>query len=114
MMVVSFLILLRSFCYVDDLIDGMVKLMNSADDVTGPINVGNPNEFTIIELAELAKELTNSRSEIIRKPLPSDDPRQRQPDITEAKKVLDWEPKVELRQGLEKTINYFDALLKTT
>jgi len=104
----------RSFCYVDDLIDGMVKLMNSADDVTGPINVGNPNEFTIIELAELAKELTNSRSEIIRKPLPSDDPRQRQPDITEAKKVLDWEPKVELRQGLEKTINYFDALLKTT
>lgn len=102
----------RSFCYVDDLIDGMYQLMNSPDDVTGPMNMGNPNEFTIIELAELTKELTNSRSEIIRKPLPDDDPRQRKPDISQAKEVLDWEPKVELRQGLAKTIDYFDTLLK--
>ncbi len=101
----------RSFCYVDDLISAMVKLMNTSDDVTGPINAGNPNEFTIIELAELAKELTNSRSEIIRKPLPSDDPKQRKPDISEAEKVLNWKPTVELRQGLEKTIHYFDQLL---
>lgn len=103
----------RSFCYVDDLVDGMVKLMNSKDSITGPVNMGNPNEFTIIELAELAKELTNSRSEIIRKPLPSDDPQQRKPDISQAKKVLNWQPKVELRQGLEKTISYFDELLKS-
>lgn len=103
----------RSFCYVDDLIDGMIKLMNSQDEITGPINIGNPNEFTIIELAELVIELTNSQSKIIREPLPSDDPRQRQPDISVAKKTLDWQPKVELRQGLEKTIQYFDALLKT-
>lgn len=103
----------RSFCYVDDLVNGMVKLMNSDDTVTGPINMGNPNEFTIIELAELTKELTNSRSDIIRESLPSDDPQQRKPDISQAKKVLDWQPKIELREGLEKTINYFDELLKT-
>ena len=100
----------RSFCYVDDLIGAMVKLMNSTDEVTGPINVGNPKEFTINELAELVVELTGTRSHIEYKPLPSDDPMQRCPDITLAQDKLDWAPKVPLREGLERTIAYFDTL----
>ena len=101
----------RSFCYVDDLIEGMVRLMNTSDDVTGPINVGNPGEFTIRELAEKVIELTGSKSKLIFKPLPQDDPRQRKPDITLAKKILNWEPKIPLEEGLKKTIAYFDQLL---
>ena len=103
----------RSFCYVDDLIDGFLRLMQSSDDFTGPVNLGNPVEFDMNELAEQVKELTNSKSEIIYEPLPEDDPRQRQPDITLAKNKLGWEPKVQLREGLEKTIAYFSDLLKT-
>ncbi len=101
----------RSFCYVDDLIEGMVRLMNTGDDVTGPVNVGNPGEFTIRELAEKVIKLTGSKSKLVFKPLPQDDPRQRKPDITLAKKLLDWEPKVPLEEGLKKTIEYFDKLL---
>jgi UDP-glucuronate decarboxylase len=102
----------RSFCYVDDLIDGFLRLMQSGDDFTGPVNLGNPVEFNMIELTEQVKDLTNSKSEIIYEPLPEDDPRQRQPDITLAKDKLGWEPKVPLREGLEKTIAYFSDLLK--
>ena len=102
----------RSFCYVDDLIDGFLRLMQSGDDFTGPVNLGNPVEFNMIELTEHVKDLTNSKSEIIYEPLPEDDPRQRQPDITLAKDKLGWEPKVPLREGLEKTIAYFSELLK--
>jgi len=102
----------RSFCYVDDLIDGFLRLMQSGDDFTGPVNLGNPVEFNMIELTEQVKDLTNSKSEIIYEPLPEDDPRQRQPDITLAKDKLGWEPKVPLREGLEKTIAYFSELLK--
>lgn len=102
----------RSFCYVDDLIDGFLRLMQSGDDFTGPVNLGNPVEFTMLELAEQVRELTNSKSEIQFEPLPEDDPKQRQPDITLAKKKLNWEPKVPLRHGLEKTIAYFADLLK--
>ena len=102
----------RSFCYVDDLIDGFLRLMQSSDDFTGPVNLGNPVEFTMLELAEQVKELTNSKSEIQFEPLPEDDPKQRQPDITLAKKKLNWEPTVPLRHGLEKTIAYFADLLK--
>ncbi|MBR4369576.1 MAG: SDR family oxidoreductase [Victivallales bacterium] len=101
----------RSFCYVDDLIEGMVRLMNTGDDVTGPVNVGNPGEFTIRELAEKVIELTGSKSKLVFKPLPQDDPRQRKPDITLAKKLLNWEPKIPLSEGLKKTIEYFDKLL---
>jgi UDP-glucuronate decarboxylase len=101
----------RSFCYVDDLIEGFVRLMASPADLTGPINLGNPSEFTIRELAETVIELTGSRSKITFLPLPQDDPRQRQPDIGLAKKRLGWEAKVPLRQGLEHTIRYFDDLL---
>jgi UDP-glucuronate decarboxylase len=97
----------RSFCYVDDLLDGMVKLMNTGDDVTGPINVGNPVEFTIHQLADLVIRLTGSSSKIIFEPLPADDPLQRKPDITKAKSILGWEPKVPLEEGLKKTIEYF-------
>lgn len=96
----------RSFCYVDDLINGMMKLMNT-ENVTGPINIGNPGEFTIKQLAEEVVNLTNSKSKIIYQPLPSDDPKQRRPDITLAKEKLGWEPKVVLRDGLVKTIEYF-------
>lgn len=103
----------RSFCYVDDLIDGMIGLMNSKSEVTGPINIGNPNEFTILELAELIKSLTRSESKIVMKDLPSDDPRQRQPDISAAKRVLDWQPTIQLQQGLEKTITYFSKVLSS-
>jgi UDP-glucuronate decarboxylase len=96
----------RSFCYVDDLIDGMIRLMN-ADDTVGPVNIGNPGEFTIKQLAEEVINLTGSKSKIIYQPLPSDDPKQRQPDITLAKERLGWEPKVGLKDGLVKTIEYF-------
>ncbi len=97
----------RSFCYVDDLIDGFLRLMDTPDDFTGPVNLGNPNEFTILELASKVIELTKSKSKIIFKPLPSDDPTQRQPDIKLAKKALKWQPKVKLEDGLKKTIKYF-------
>ena len=100
----------RSFCYVDDLIDGFIRLMNTSDDVTGPVNLGNPNEFTILELAEKVIKLTKSKSRIVRKPLPDDDPMQRQPDISLAKKKLKWKPKVELENGLKETIKYFKKL----
>ena len=101
----------RSFCYCDDLIEGFVRLMNQ-DEVIGPMNIGNPGEFTILELAEKVIAQTGSRSKIIHEPIPADDPKQRQPDITEAKRVLDWEPKVSLDEGLKPTIEYFDRLLK--
>ncbi len=100
----------RSFCYVDDLLEGMIRLMNSREDFTGPVNVGNPNEFTIRELAEMVIELTGSKSKIIYEALPSDDPMQRQPDISLAKKELGWEPKIQLREGLTKTIGYFKSI----
>jgi UDP-glucuronate decarboxylase len=102
----------RSFCYVDDLVEGLVRLMATADEVTGPINLGNPREFTMNELATLVLELTGSASKIVRRPLPQDDPRQRQPDISQAQAKLGWAPTVELREGLTRTIAYFDALLK--
>ena len=102
----------RSFCYVDDLIEGMIRLMNTSDEVTGPINVGNPGEFTIRELAEQVIDLTGSKSKLVFQPLPQDDPRQRRPDISLAKKVLDWEPTIPLREGLKKTIAYFEQLLR--
>ena len=102
----------RSFCYVDDLVSGLVSLMNSADDVTGPVNLGNPVEITIRELAETIVGLTGSRSQLVHKPLPQDDPRQRKPDISLAREVLGWEPKSTWQDGLTKTITYFDALLQ--
>ena len=102
----------RSFCFVTDLIDGLVKLMGTPQEVTGPVNIGNPAEFTILELAKLTTELTNSRSQIVRRPLPQDDPKQRQPDLTLAKKLLDWAPSTVLRDGLVETIGYFDRLLR--
>jgi UDP-glucuronate decarboxylase len=101
----------RSFCYVDDLIDGMVRMMNSAQGFYGPLNLGNPVEFTIRELAEKVLSLTGSKSRIERKPLPQDDPRQRQPDIALAKAKLDWQPKVALDDGLKETVRYFRDLL---
>ncbi|MBK6962754.1 MAG: SDR family oxidoreductase [Bacteroidales bacterium] len=102
----------RSFCYYSDLLDGMMRLMNTGDDFTGPVNVGNPNEFTILELAEKVIRLTGSSSKIVWKPLPSDDPTQRQPDISLAKSKLGWEPKVELEEGLIKTIEFFKTIVK--
>jgi UDP-glucuronate decarboxylase len=101
----------RSFQYVDDLIEGMLKMMASPERFTGPVNIGNPNEFTILQLAEQVIELTNSKSKIVRMPLPSDDPMQRQPNIELAKKMLDWEPKIQLKEGLIKTIDYFSATI---
>lgn len=101
----------RSFCYVDDLIAGLIKLMAAPNEVTGPINLGNPREFTIRVLAEKTVEMTGSRSTITYCPLPSDDPRQRQPNISQAKDVLDWEPTIELEQGLRRTIDYFERFL---
>lgn len=101
----------RSFCYVNDMIEAFVRLMATSDDVTGPINLGNPDEFTMIELAETVKRLTNSASTIVFKPLPSDDPRQRQPDIGRARQLLGWEPTIKLEEGLKMTIAYFDDLL---
>ncbi len=98
----------RSFCYVDDLIDGFVRLMNSPDEITGPVNLGNPDEFSILELAEIVIEMIGSKSKIVFEPLPKDDPIQRQPDISLAQKELEWKPKVKLEQGLKKTIKYFE------
>ncbi|MCU4175293.1 UDP-glucuronic acid decarboxylase family protein [Carboxylicivirga sp. N1Y90] len=103
----------RSFQYVDDLVEGMIRMMGSRDDFYGPVNIGNPNEFSMLELAEAVIRLTNSKSKITYMPLPADDPTQRQPDISLAKKELNnWEPKIQLEQGLQNTINYFDNLLK--
>jgi UDP-glucuronate decarboxylase len=101
----------RSFCYVDDLIEAFVRLMNSPDDFTGPVNTGNPGEFTILELAEKVIDLTNSKSQIINKPLPADDPTQRCPDISIAKEKLGWEPQIKLEEGLKRTIPYFEQLV---
>jgi UDP-glucuronate decarboxylase len=101
----------RSFCYVDDLIEAFIRLMATPETVTGPINIGNPNEFTIRELALKVIELTGSGSKLIHQPLPQDDPRQRRPDISQAKAVLDWQPVTALEDGLRKTIAYFDDLL---
>ena len=101
----------RSFCYVDDLIEGFIRFMDTPDDITGPINIGNPGEFTMIELAEKVIELTGSSSKLIHMPLPEDDPKQRQPDITRAKNTLGWEPTIELEEGLKKTIAYFKTVI---
>jgi UDP-glucuronate decarboxylase len=101
----------RSFQYVDDLVEGMIRMMASRDEFTGPVNIGNPNEFTILELAEKVIKLTGSKSKIIRMPLPPDDPTQRQPDISLAKKELDWAPKIQLEEGLVKTIDYFRSII---
>ena len=101
----------RSFQYVDDLVEGMIRMMASPESFTGPVNIGNPNEFTIMQLAEQVIQLTNSKSKIVRMPLPSDDPMQRQPNIDLAKKMLDWEPKIQLKEGLIKTIDYFAATI---
>jgi UDP-glucuronate decarboxylase len=102
----------RSFCYVDDLVDAIVRLMETADAVTGPINIGNPAEFSIRELAEIVIDVTGSRSRIVSRPLPADDPRQRQPDIAKARNVLAWTPRTSLKEGLIRTIAYFEALLQ--
>jgi UDP-glucuronate decarboxylase len=104
----------RSFCYVDDLIDGLIRLMESSDDVTGPINLGNPSEFTVRGLAETVIDLTGSNSKLVYRPLPTDDPKQRQPNIRRAEESLNWRPTLALREGLMKTIAYFDDLLATT
>ena len=98
----------RSFCYVDDLIEGFLRLMNSPADITGPINLGNPGEFTILQLAETVIRLTGSKSRIEHRPLPQDDPKQRQPDITRAKSLLDWQPTIPLEEGLRRTSAYFE------
>lgn len=102
----------RSFCYVDDMVDGLVRLMNTPDDFTGPVNLGNPNELTILKLAEKIIQMTGSKSKIVSKPLPADDPRQRQPLIELAKEKLGWTPEVTLEEGLEKTIAYFEDVVK--
>jgi UDP-glucuronate decarboxylase len=101
----------RSFCYVDDLLEGMIRLMNTRDEFIGPVNVGNPGEFTILELAEKVIRMTGSKSKLVFMPLPEDDPMQRQPDITLAKKELGWEPKISLDEGLVKTIAYFKTVI---
>ncbi len=101
----------RSFCYVDDLVDGIVRMMQTGSDVTGPVNLGNPNEFTVRQLAERVLAMIGSKSRLVSLPLPVDDPKQRQPDIDRAAALLGWKPAVELEQGLEKTIAYFDRLL---
>lgn len=102
----------RSFCYVDDLLNGFVKLMESSESITGPMNIGNPVEFTILELAELVIEMTGSNSKLIFEELPQDDPKQRRPDIAMASKALNWEPAIPLRDGLAKTVEYFEGRLK--
>ncbi|MEJ2040089.1 MAG: GDP-mannose 4,6-dehydratase, partial [Desulfosarcinaceae bacterium] len=102
----------RSFCYVDDLVEGLLRLMNSPDDFTGPVNLGNPGEFTILELARKVIDLTGSKSKLVYKELPGDDPRQRQPDIRLAQDKLGWAPAINLENGLKKTIAYFEELLK--
>lgn len=101
----------RSFCYVDDLIEAMVRMMNTSQDVTGPINIGNPTEHTMIELAEKVLRISESKSKLIYMPLPSDDPKQRRPDISKAKTALDWTPKVSIEDGLKETVSYFKKLL---
>ena len=101
----------RSFCYVDDLITGLIKMMDTPNEVTGPLNLGNPGEFTILDLARLVLDLTGSRSKIVHRPLPDDDPKQRRPDVSEADRVLGWRPAVQLKEGLEKTIKYFEKAL---
>ena len=101
----------RSFCYVDDLIEGMIRLMNSSDQITGPMNIGNPTEFTIKQLAELVIKITGSNSEIALLELPSDDPKQRRPDISLAEQALDWEPSIQLREGIARTIEYFKGTI---
>jgi UDP-glucuronate decarboxylase len=102
----------RSFCYVDDLIDGLVRLMGSPDDIIGPINIGNPAEFTILQLATQVIELTGSRSRIVHRPLPQDDPRQRRPDISKAHEFLNWAPRTSVKVGLKQTIAYFEEMLR--
>ena len=104
----------RSFCFVDDLVDGLMRLMSSPDDFVGPVNLGNPIEFSILELAQKIIEMAGSKSKIVFKPLPSDNPRQRQPFIELAKDKLNWEPQVQLEEGLKKTITYFDNLIRRT
>lgn len=103
----------RSFCHVDDLIEGIVKLMESDDEITGPVNLGNPNEFTMLELASMIIELTGSSSTLTYEPLPSDDPAQRKPDISYAQQMLDWKPQIQLAEGVEGTIDYFRTLLSS-
>jgi len=102
----------RSFCYVDDMVEGIINMMNSRNDFIGPVNLGNPIELSILELAKKIIKLTDSKSEIIYRQLPEDDPKQRKPDIRLAKKELDWEPQIQINQGLKKTISYFRRLLK--
>jgi len=102
----------RSFCFVDDLIEAFVKMMSTSKDITGPINIGNPVEFTMLELGNLVINLTNSSSKIIHLALPQDDPKQRRPDISLARKHLNWEPRIQLENGLRKTIDYFDKKLR--
>jgi UDP-glucuronate decarboxylase len=102
----------RSFCYVDDLVDGIIRFMHAPDDVTGPINLGNPEEFTVADFAELVINLTNSRSEVVYLPLPTDDPRQRRPDISRAAKMLGWRPTISVAAGVLRTITYFDSVLR--
>lgn len=102
----------RSFCYVDDLIEGFCRMMSTTDDVTGPVNLGNPGEFTMLELAEKVLSFTGSKSKLVFKPLPQDDPKQRKPDISKAKQLLDWQPKVPLDDGLKETIKYFKKVIK--
>jgi UDP-glucuronate decarboxylase len=102
----------RSFCYVDDLIDGLIRMMHSREGFTGPVNIGNPEEFTILELAEKVIDIIGSKSKIIHQPLPCDDPKQRRPDIALAKRELGWKPKIRLEEGLKKTTEYFENLLK--
>ncbi len=101
----------RSFCYVDDLVEGLVRLMETAPEITGPINLGNPNEFTVLELAEMVHDLTGSNSDIVFRDLPQDDPIRRNPDISQAKAVLGWEPKTPVKEGLLRTIAYFEKLI---
>jgi UDP-glucuronate decarboxylase len=102
----------RSFCYVEDLVDGLIRLMGSPDEIVGPINIGNPVEFSMLQLANIVRALTSSRSGIVHRPLPQDDPRQRQPDIAKAQEFLGWKPTTPLREGLAKTVAYFEALLR--
>jgi len=102
----------RSFCYVDDMVEGLVRLMGTEDHVTGPVNLGNPEECSVLQLAELVVSVTGSRSEITFLPLPQDDPRQRRPDITLARELLGWEPAVPLEEGVLRTVEYFEELLR--
>jgi UDP-glucuronate decarboxylase len=103
----------RAFCYVDDLIEGFVRMMDAPDDITGPMNLGNPVETSVAKLADMIVDLTGSRSRIVYRPLPVDDPLQRLPDISQASAILDWKPRTQLRVGLQRTIAYFDRLLRT-